>query len=573
MEAEQSSPQRYLTQYHGHYHTPPSSIMTESKDVVPVGPIVPSLNTADSSYDSVTHVSASNGMPSSQVGSSAVQCLDCRKIFSTQSVLENHSCIKKATSHRCNLCSKTFTRRYNMKIHVQKHFGHFPHRCIICGNGFTKGSALSKHMLKHGVKRSAKLRPQCDICFRVFTRKYTLRLHRAKHMENGQWKCPFCSASFWNSINLKAHLNMHASEGVTQTQPVATNMGDEAKMIPSQENSVPSVVGNEQREVASPSDVEQPVSLTFRPPSGAEDCKDEIDLIEMEDLTPNPCSDLSCTAFETVHDSKLLEIAREGNFSEGIDRAHQKIKEEPDRLDSSIENQKGAVSNVIKNLNDNEGMARGVSTSQGEGGCFNQIGCSKNALLVRENSSDIRGSHQEEESSTARTSTARTEFQVSEVKPFIAQDVKVSEPEKAKYIHKPRNNGLSPSEVISSALEIGSCTQSLSSQTQTYSKETLITTPSHRVGPTQSDTPTTTAPSMSPVLRTESGPSNMPSVSSEVARPSWRCAHCRISFEDSLLYVIHMGCHSHSNPFACNMCGHVSADRVTFMLHFVQGQH
>ena len=53
----------------------------------------------------------------------------------------------------------------------------------------------------------------------------------------------------------------------------------------------------------------------------------------------------------------------------------------------------------------------------------------------------------------------------------------------------------------------------------------------------------------------------------------WRCSFCGITFEDSLMYVIHKGCHEPGSPFRCSMCGEQCADKVTFMLHFVRGQH
>nr|XP_054755286.1 zinc finger and BTB domain-containing protein 24-like [Lytechinus pictus] len=53
----------------------------------------------------------------------------------------------------------------------------------------------------------------------------------------------------------------------------------------------------------------------------------------------------------------------------------------------------------------------------------------------------------------------------------------------------------------------------------------------------------------------------------------WRCSFCGITFEDSLMYVIHKGCHEPGSRFRCSMCGEQCADKVTFMLHFVRGQH
>uniref|UniRef100_A0A914XQ69 C2H2-type domain-containing protein n=1 Tax=Plectus sambesii TaxID=2011161 RepID=A0A914XQ69_9BILA len=56
---------------------------------------------------------------------------------------------------------------------------------------------------------------------------------------------------------------------------------------------------------------------------------------------------------------------------------------------------------------------------------------------------------------------------------------------------------------------------------------------------------------------------------------SWRfvCQHCRIAFENQVLYTIHMGYHGYELPFKCNRCGHVANDGLSFNLHLLQAPH
>ena len=50
-----------------------------------------------------------------------------------------------------------------------------------------------------------------------------------------------------------------------------------------------------------------------------------------------------------------------------------------------------------------------------------------------------------------------------------------------------------------------------------------------------------------------------------------RCAHCGVTFEDEVLHSLHMGCHSHRDPYICNVCGRHCKDRYGFYTHIMRG--
>ncbi|KAL8578466.1 hypothetical protein ACOMHN_028738 [Nucella lapillus] len=52
-----------------------------------------------------------------------------------------------------------------------------------------------------------------------------------------------------------------------------------------------------------------------------------------------------------------------------------------------------------------------------------------------------------------------------------------------------------------------------------------------------------------------------------------RCLHCGISFEDEVLFSIHLGCHSHTDPFVCNVCGKKCQNKYGFYSHIMRGHH
>ena len=49
------------------------------------------------------------------------------------------------------------------------------------------------------------------------------------------------------------------------------------------------------------------------------------------------------------------------------------------------------------------------------------------------------------------------------------------------------------------------------------------------------------------------------------------CEHCGINFNDEVLCSIHMGCHSHVDPFICNVCGRSCGNKYRFYTHIMRG--
>lgn len=53
------------------------------------------------------------------------------------------------TPHRCDFCSKTFTRKEHLLNHVRQHTGESPHRCGFCSKSFTRKEHLVNHIRQH----------------------------------------------------------------------------------------------------------------------------------------------------------------------------------------------------------------------------------------------------------------------------------------------------------------------------------------------------------------------------------------------------------------------------------------
>lgn len=50
-----------------------------------------------------------------------------------------------------------------------------------------------------------------------------------------------------------------------------------------------------------------------------------------------------------------------------------------------------------------------------------------------------------------------------------------------------------------------------------------------------------------------------------------KCYFCGVTFDDEVLYSIHVGCHSHTDPFLCNVCGKQCHNKYGFYSHIMRG--
>ena len=97
------------------------------------------------------------------------------------------------------------------------------HRCEVCNKSFSSPAYLSKHVVTHSrqsahkdyveqhmIQHSAQAKHCCEICGKMYSAAYTLKLHQAKHDFPRPYSCEKCSKSFFREDRLKSHMLRHS---------------------------------------------------------------------------------------------------------------------------------------------------------------------------------------------------------------------------------------------------------------------------------------------------------------------------------------------------------------------------
>ncbi|CAH0402773.1 unnamed protein product [Chilo suppressalis] len=112
--------------------------------------------------------------------------------------------------YSCAVCSKSFTRIYGLKYHMNKHTGARKYLCSKCGKHFLTSNGLRQHSISH--KEVAQYK--CGFCNKTYKSRQSLKEHfRVAHSSNRKlFVCVTCGKSFTAKSTLMMHIRSHNGE-------------------------------------------------------------------------------------------------------------------------------------------------------------------------------------------------------------------------------------------------------------------------------------------------------------------------------------------------------------------------
>jgi uncharacterized Zn-finger protein len=138
------------------------------------------------------------------------RCDQCSKCFSRATHLKRHKLTHEEGKIQCSICDKRFTRLDHLNLHVaSNHSETKPFQCEVldCKKGFLRQEHLKKHIeAKHS--EGSKDKEICDICQKTFASKKYLKIHMKSH--NGEISkgltCKYCNVEFGEKTELNEHM-------------------------------------------------------------------------------------------------------------------------------------------------------------------------------------------------------------------------------------------------------------------------------------------------------------------------------------------------------------------------------
>ena len=136
------------------------------------------------------------------------QCSYCGEIFDNNHLLGTHIAFKHDRSKlfECSVCKAGYRNKKNLQSHIEfVHEKKGGHICSACGKKYaTKGEVKKHFAFVH-----EQIKYECDMCDKSLSSKYNLKLHVEKHHEGKKpsVECPTCSKCFQSNTSLKRHVN------------------------------------------------------------------------------------------------------------------------------------------------------------------------------------------------------------------------------------------------------------------------------------------------------------------------------------------------------------------------------
>lgn len=140
--------------------------------------------------------------------SRAFKCEICTKEFVRKDDLRRH--IRSHTGEQpyaCSTCGRKFGDYAHLRDHERLHSASKEYVCKVCGMRFAQSSGLYSHSRTHEKRQYG-----CRVCSKKFTRKSDVQRHLRTHTDLKQFRCDICHQSFDLKRLLEDHAKLHSEE-------------------------------------------------------------------------------------------------------------------------------------------------------------------------------------------------------------------------------------------------------------------------------------------------------------------------------------------------------------------------
>ncbi|GMR45398.1 hypothetical protein PMAYCL1PPCAC_15593, partial [Pristionchus mayeri] len=154
---------------------------------------------------------------SAHLGIRNYKCPKCDKCLSSPSALYTHKKTHGEKVFRCQFCTKTFTLKNYLKLHVRQVHEQTErkHICKFCHKSFAYAGSLQVHIRTHTGERPY----ICRYCPKAFASQGNLQSHERTHTGERPYSCDQCGRSFIQKSQLTAHEATHSTSTTTTSAP------------------------------------------------------------------------------------------------------------------------------------------------------------------------------------------------------------------------------------------------------------------------------------------------------------------------------------------------------------------
>ena len=129
----------------------------------------------------------------------------CNKTIKSKTGYYNHKSVEKPATYQCDICQKVFSRKWSLTRHKQTHSNLKKYVCGTCGKRFNRKDYLSHHLAVHNDERPY----CCTKCDKTFRTASGLTTHQATHCVGLSHKCPICEKWYKTKDYLNKHMIYH----------------------------------------------------------------------------------------------------------------------------------------------------------------------------------------------------------------------------------------------------------------------------------------------------------------------------------------------------------------------------